>query len=61
MRKKIKEYTDPFPECEKCKTLADCPSPDVIADGMGSAVPPECCIRYYAVMKETYKTKRRDG
>lgn len=61
MIRKIKGYTEPYPECETCKTLADCPRPDVEDNGMGSPMPPEVCPQPIQVMKATLKNKKENG
>jgi hypothetical protein len=47
-----------YPECEACKDLGDCKHPDVMVDGLGTPLPPEACIRFNEIMKETEKKKR---
>jgi hypothetical protein len=55
---KTHESSNPYPECEKCKTLADCPHPEVAQDLMGSPMPPEVCLKPIDVMRETLKTRK---
>jgi len=50
--------SDLFPECAKCKTLADCPAPDVAHDLRGTPLPPEGCPRQAEIMKNTLKKKK---
>jgi hypothetical protein len=45
----------PYKECFGCKTLEDCPHPDVVNDGLGSPFIPDCCPRPMEVMKATLK------
>lgn len=56
---KKSESDHPYPQCESCKTIADCPAPDVSMDGMGSPMPPEVCLRPIDVMKETLKSRKK--
>jgi len=49
----------PFKECELCKTLGDCPCPDVAQDLMGSPMPPPNCPKEIEVMKQTYKKRKK--
>lgn len=53
----------PYPECEKCRSLEDCKHPDVDRDGMGSALPPDCCPKPIDIMRATEKKRRalREG
>jgi hypothetical protein len=44
-----------YPECARCKSLEDCPHPDVAADGFGSPMPPDGCAQPIFIMKETVK------
>jgi hypothetical protein len=53
------EQTNPYPECEKCKTLGDCPYRVVLDDGMGSVMPPSDCNRFTDVLRETVKERKR--
>ena len=48
----------PFEDCKLCSGLECCPEPDVLEDGLGSPVPPDCCPRPIDILK-TLK-KRRD-
>jgi hypothetical protein len=57
MKKRSEE--DPFPECATCKTLSDCPSPDVRADGFGSPMPHPLCPKFTDIMKATVKERKR--
>jgi hypothetical protein len=50
---------NPYPECDNCKTIKDCPHPDVTMDGLGSPMPPDfICPKPMEVMKETIKIKK---
>jgi hypothetical protein len=55
--KMIKEEY-PYNECSKCKTIADCPHPDVELDGMGSPIPPDVCPHFMDIMKSISKEQR---
>jgi len=54
----LMQNNPPYPECKTCKTLGDCPAPDVQHDMMGSPMPSELCLRPMDVMKETLKTRK---
>jgi len=54
------ESGNPYPQCETCKDIGDCPAPDVTMDGLSTPMPPEVCLRPIEVMKETLK-KRKHG
>jgi hypothetical protein len=56
MKRSESDY--PYPQCEKCKDIGDCPHPDVTMDGSGSPLPPEICLRPIDVMKGTLKKKK---
>ena len=49
----------PYVECRKCKTLEDCPKPEVALDGLGSPLPPDICPRPIEVMESTLKKHKR--
>lgn len=49
----------PYKECESCKTINDCPHPDVAIDGLGTPLPPDCCLKPMDVMRETQKLKKK--
>ncbi len=48
----------PYPECEDCKDLGDCPHPEVENNLMGTPMTPECCPKPIDVMKATLKRKK---
>ena len=54
----------PYKECYNCKTINDCPHPDIVTDIsvliLESKLPPDNCPRAIDVMNETYKQKRVD-
>jgi hypothetical protein len=51
---------NPYKECEKCKTLEDCPHPDVQSEvGMSLPMPPDCCPKPIDVMKATLKKREK--
>ena len=52
-------YDNPYPECEWCKDLGDCPCPDVANDGLGSMMCPDNCPKPILVMKATLKKKKQ--
>jgi hypothetical protein len=52
------EQIPPFPECETCKDLGDCPSPDVAMDGMGTPLPNAGCLKFTDIMRETVKRRK---
>jgi len=56
--KKIKHDENPYHECKNCKTLADCPHPDVENNMFGTPMAPDICPRPIEIMKETYKNKK---
>jgi hypothetical protein len=59
--KSIKNESDyPYEACKTCKTLGDCPFPEVAMDGMGSPLPPECCIKPIDIMNATLKKRKHD-
>ena len=47
-----------YPQCAKCKTLEDCPHPDVDTDGFGSPMPPDGCAQPIYIMKETLRKRK---
>ena len=49
---------NPYPECETCKDLGDCPHPEVAQDGMGTNMTPDCCPKPIEVMKATVKKRK---
>jgi hypothetical protein len=51
-------YKNPYPECENCKTLGDCPHPDVAQDLLGSPMPPDLCPRPLTIMANTLKKRK---
>jgi len=52
----MKKSDNPFPQCDSCKTLADCPHPDVgDNDGMSLPMIPDCCPRPMEIMEATLK------
>lgn len=55
----VREYDNPYPECAKCKTLADCPHPEVEDNMMGSPMPPEVCPKPIEVMNTTLKARKK--
>ncbi len=55
---KPRKEDDPYPECAACKTLGDCPHPDVAQDMMGSPQPPEVCLKPIDVMRDTLKKRK---
>jgi len=57
MKRSESDY--PYPECESCKTIADCKHPDVTMDGLSSPMPPEVCLRPIDVMAETLKSRKK--
>jgi len=52
---------NPYKECEKCKTIADCPHPDVEDNGLGTPMPPDVCLRPIEVMNETLKMRKKNA
>ena len=54
----MKTQDFPYEACKTCKTLGDCPCPEVIEDGMGSPLPPESCPRPLEIMRDTTKMKK---
>jgi hypothetical protein len=53
------ESNHPYPECDKCKTIADCKHPDVTMDGFSSPLPPDVCLKPIEIMHETLKTRKK--
>lgn len=49
---------NPYKECAECRTIADCPHPDVANDLLGTPLPSDCCPRPIDIMNETLKKKR---
>lgn len=49
---------DPYKECANCKTLGDCPHPDVEENCLGTPMCPDCCPRPIEIMKETLKKRK---
>ena len=47
----------PFDDCKKCKTLEDCPCPDISDDMMGIPLPPSECLNPIKVMAATLKKR----
>jgi len=60
MKSVRRENEYPYEACKTCKTLGDCPFPEVAMDGMGSPLPPECCLNPIEVMNATLKRKRNE-
>jgi len=54
----MKRGKDIFPECANCKTMKDCPRPDIDTDGLSSPLPPEGCPQPIQVMENTMYFKR---
>lgn len=53
------ESDHPYKECISCKTIADCPHPDVTMDGLSTPMPPDVCLKPIDVMNETLKTRKK--
>ena len=49
---------NPYPECESCKDLGDCPHPDIAQDMMGSPLPPSECLKPMEIMKNSVKKRK---
>lgn len=49
---------NPYKECAECRTIEDCPHPDVANDLLGTPLPSDCCPRPIDIMNETLKKKR---
>ncbi len=49
---------DPYDECATCKTLADCPYPDVQDDMFGSPMPPDVCPKPIEIMAHTLRREK---
>lgn len=49
----------PFPDCNHCKTIEDCPHPDVDTNFFGSPLPPDCCLRPWEIMRNTEKEQKK--
>jgi hypothetical protein len=60
MRSTVRENNNPYPECEDCKTLKDCPHPDIQDDLLGSKMIPDCCPRPIDIMNATLKKRKHD-
>ena len=54
----MKKKENPYKECEFCKTLTDCPHPDVAQDLMSLPMIPDCCPKPIDVMKATLKQNK---
>ncbi len=55
-----KKKEPPYKECLTCKTLTDCPCPDVEDLGdCSNPLPPSVCLRPLDVMKETWKKHKK--
>ena len=54
----MKPIEYPYLECKHCRTIADCPHPDVANDLLGTPLPPDCCPKPIDIMNETLKKKR---
>jgi hypothetical protein len=48
----------PYEECKDCKTLGDCPHPDIEMNNMGTPMPPDCCPNPIKVMNATLKKRK---
>lgn len=48
----------PFDECEYCKTIIDCPHPDVDLSGFGVPMPPDCCPRPMDIMIKSERDRK---
>ena len=55
----VMKKDNPFPECERCKDLSDCPCPDTTADITGLALPPYNCPKPIDIMRATNKRYKR--
>ena len=51
---KIRAKVDPYPQCKDCKTISDCPHPDVAIDGMGSPLAPDICNKPWEINHNTF-------
>jgi hypothetical protein len=57
----MKSKTDtplPYPECENCKEIGDCPHPDCEDNGFGSVMPPDSCPKPMKIMADTFKKRK---
>lgn len=52
------EESYPFNECKNCKTIADCPHPDVEDNFFGTPMPPDSCLKPFEIMHNTTKKER---
>jgi len=48
----------PYKECITCKTIADCPHPDVEDNMMGTPMPPDVCARPIEIMANTERARK---
>lgn len=48
----------PYKECTSCKTLGDCPYPDVTMDGFATPLPPSGCPKPMEVIRDSFKSKK---
>ena len=51
--KKFREWTGEYEACKTCKTIEDCPHPEV--DMLGTPIPPLVCIRPWDILTRTWK------
>ena len=49
----------PYDECLDCKDLGDCKHPDVALDGLGTALPPDCCPYLEKIMRATVRKRKK--
>jgi hypothetical protein len=57
MKRSESDY--PYPQCDKCKDIGDCPHPDVEENMLGTPMPPLVCLRPIDVMKSTLKKRKK--
>jgi hypothetical protein len=54
----MKRNEFPFEECDKCRTLTDCPCPDIKEGEMSLPMIPDCCPRPMEIMAATLKVHK---
>jgi len=47
----------PFNECKLCRTLDDCPNPDLPTDELGMSLPPDECPKPMNIMRRTLRKR----
>lgn len=56
----MKSNEHPFKECSTCKTLGDCPEPDIEDNLLGTPTCPPECPRPISILRTTYNKRKQN-